>query len=71
MSILKLCIAGLGSVGSIGEELKDLKQTVSLNTFIQDFDIMWNRAEISEKQASVFFVGGLEMEIKIKLSKNI
>jgi hypothetical protein len=49
VSILKLCIAGLGSVGSIGEELKDLKQTVSLNTFIQDFDIMWNRTEINEK----------------------
>lgn len=68
---MKLCIAGLGSVGSIGEELKDLKQTGSLNTFIQDFDIMWNRAEISKKQAPVFFVGGLEMKIKIKLNKNI
>lgn len=36
----------------------------SLEDISQGFDVMWNRAEINEKQALVFFIGGLEVEIK-------
>jgi len=46
------------------EELMELRQTDNLETYIQDFDILWNKADISEKQAMVFFIGGLEIEIK-------
>ena len=46
------------------EELKDLEQKADLETYIQEFDILWNRAEITERQALVFFLGGLEVEIK-------
>jgi hypothetical protein len=46
------------------EELKDLKQKVDLETYTQEFDILWNRAEMTERQALVFFLGGLEVEIK-------
>ena len=42
------------------EELKDLKQEGNLETYIKDFDILWNRVEIDEKYALVFFLGGLE-----------
>jgi len=40
-----------------------LKQEDDLKAYIQDFD-MWNRDEINKKQALVFFLGGLEVEIK-------
>ena len=46
------------------EELKDLKQEGDLETYIKDFDILWNRAEIDERYALIFFLGGLETEIK-------
>jgi hypothetical protein len=46
------------------EELKDLKQEGDLETYIRDFDILWNRAEIDERYALIFFLGGLEIEIK-------
>ena len=39
------------------KELKDLKHEGDLETYIQDFDMLWNRAEIIEKQALVFFSG--------------
>jgi hypothetical protein len=42
----------------------ELRQMGGLETYIQDFDILWNWAEISEKQALVFFIGGLKIEIK-------
>lgn len=46
------------------EELMDLRQVKSLEAYIQDFDILQNKADISEKQAFMFFMGGLEIEIK-------
>lgn len=46
------------------EELMDLRQTRNLETYVQDFDVLCNRAEINEKQAMVFFIRGLEVEIK-------
>ena len=42
------------------EELKDLKQEGELEAYIKDFDILWNRAEIDERYALIFFLGGLE-----------
>jgi len=46
------------------EALMELKQLGNLEEYIQDFDILWNKAEINEKQALVIFLGGLELEIK-------
>jgi len=46
------------------EELIELRQISSLETYIQDFDVLWNKADISERQAMVFFIGGLEIKIK-------
>lgn len=46
------------------KELMELRQTGSLETYIQDFDILWNKADIGEKQEMVFFIRGLEIEIK-------
>nr|TKS06762.1 hypothetical protein D5086_0000119590 [Populus alba] len=46
------------------EELMELRQTCSLKTYIQEFDVLWNKTDISERQAMVFFIGGLEIEIK-------
>jgi hypothetical protein len=46
------------------EELMELKQRGELEEYIQDFDILWNKAEVSEKQALVIFLGGLETKIK-------
>jgi len=46
------------------EELIELKQKNDLETYIKDFDILWNRSEISEKNTLVFFIGGLEVEVK-------
>jgi hypothetical protein len=34
-----------------------------LESYIRDFDILWNKAEISEKQALVFFLAGLKVKI--------
>jgi hypothetical protein len=42
----------------------ELKQQGELEEYIQEFDILWNKAEMSEKQALVIFLGGLELEIK-------
>jgi len=46
------------------EELIELKQKNDLETYIKDFDILSNRSEISEKNALVFFIGGLDVEVK-------
>jgi hypothetical protein len=46
------------------EKLIELKQKNDLETYIKDFDILWNRSEISEKNALVFFIRGLEVEVK-------
>ena len=46
------------------EDLIDLKQVGTLENYIHDFDILWNKAGIWEKQALVIFLGGLELEIK-------
>jgi hypothetical protein len=35
-----------------------------LEEYIQKFDILWNKIEMSEKQALVIFLDGLELEIK-------
>jgi hypothetical protein len=42
----------------------DLIQIETLETYIQDFDILWNTIAILKKQALVFFIGGLEIQIK-------
>lgn len=47
-----------------------MRQMVSLESYIQDFDILQNKAEISKKQALLFFVGRLEIKIK-KPSQNV
>lgn len=54
------------------EELMELKQLEDLKGYIQDFDILWNKAKISKKQALVIFLGGLEKEIKntVKISES-
>jgi hypothetical protein len=46
------------------EDLIDLKQVGTLENYIHDFDILWNKAGIREKQSLVIFLGGLELEIK-------
>nr|TKR68966.1 hypothetical protein D5086_0000309060 [Populus alba] len=38
------------------EELKDLKQDGELEAYIKDFDVLWNRAEIDERYALIFFL---------------
>jgi hypothetical protein len=38
-----------------------------LETYIRDFDILWNRVEIDERYVLIFFLGGLDIEIKIWL----
>jgi hypothetical protein len=48
----------------------ELKQLRDLEEYIQDFDILWNKAKISEKQALVIFLGGLELELK-KHNENV
>jgi len=42
----------------------ELKQHGEFEKYIQEFDVLWNKAEMSEKQALVIFLGGLEREIK-------
>jgi hypothetical protein len=46
------------------EDLIDLKQVGTLENYIHNFDILWNKVGIGEKQALVIFLGGLELEIK-------
>lgn len=46
------------------EELTEHKQAGDLEVYIKEFDMLWNRAQVTEKQALVFFLGGLETEIK-------
>jgi hypothetical protein len=41
------------------KELMELRQVGNLETYIQNFDILWNRAEVNEKSALVFFIRGL------------
>lgn len=57
-----LCAKFGGQVDPL-KELMDLRQTGNLEVYIQDFDILWNKAEINEKQVMIFFIGGLEIEI--------
>jgi hypothetical protein len=42
----------------------DIRDVENLETYIQGFNILWNRANIIKKQVLVFFIGGLEVEIK-------
>ena len=60
----KLYALSLGASKTLSKNLIELRQFGGLKTYIQDFDILKNRAEISEKQALVFFIGGLKIEIK-------
>ena len=46
------------------EELNDLRHNKELEGYNKDLDILWNRAEINEKQALIFFLWGLKVEIK-------
>jgi hypothetical protein len=57
-----LCAKFGGQVDPL-KELMDLRQTGNLEVYIQDFDILWNKAEINEKQVMIFFIGGLEIKI--------
>jgi hypothetical protein len=57
-----LCAKFGGQVDPL-KELMDLRQTGNLEVYIQDFDILWNKAEINEKQVMIFFIGRLEIEI--------
>jgi hypothetical protein len=57
-----LCAKFGGQVDPL-KELMDLRQTGNLEVYIQDFDSLWNKAEINEKQVMIFFIGGLEIEI--------
>ena len=50
--------------GGIQDPLEELRQHGDLEEYIQDFDILWNKAEINEKQALVIFLGHMELEIK-------
>jgi hypothetical protein len=43
-----LCAKFGGQVDPL-KELMDLRQTGNLEVYIQDFDILWNKAEINEK----------------------
>lgn len=54
------------------EELMELRQVGNLETYIQNFDMLWNRVEVNEKSALVFFIRGLGVEIKnlAKLQEN-
>lgn len=52
-----------GSEGPI-ERTHGIKEVGNLETCIQNFDILWNRAEVNEKSALVFFIRGLGVEIK-------
>jgi hypothetical protein len=42
----------------------NIRQVRCLESYIQDFDILWNIVEIYEKQTLVFFIGGIQIEIK-------
>jgi hypothetical protein len=42
----------------------DIRYMENLETYIQGFNILWNRAKITKKQVLVFFIGGLEVKIK-------
>jgi hypothetical protein len=57
-----LCAKFGGQVDPL-KELMDLRQTGNLEVYIQDFDSLWNKAEINEKQVMIFFIGGLEIKI--------
>lgn len=57
-----LCAKFGGQVDPL-KELMDLRQTGNLEVYIQDFDSLWNKAEINEKQVMIFFICGLEIEI--------
>jgi hypothetical protein len=46
------------------KDLIDLKQVRTLESYIHDFDVLWNKAGIGERQALVIFLEGLELEIK-------
>jgi hypothetical protein len=41
------------------KELTEYKQEGELEGYIKDFDILWNKAKISKRQALVFFLGGV------------
>jgi len=46
------------------KDLIDLKQVRTLESYIHDFDVLWNKAGIRERQALIIFLEGLELEIK-------
>ena len=52
------------------EELMELKQLEDLKGYIQDFDILWNKAKISKK-TSFSYLFGRSGERNRKHSKNI
>ena len=46
------------------EKLKNIKQIGDFEGYTRDSDILWTKAEISKNQALMFFLGGMELEIK-------
>ena len=57
-------VAGLEVDRNPLKELIELKQKNNLETYIKDFNILYNRSKISKKNALVFFVWGLDVEVK-------
>ena len=46
------------------EKLNDFRQIEDLEGYIKDFDVLWNKTEISDNQVLIFFLRGLKVEIK-------
>jgi len=53
-----------GGQKNLVEELIDLKQMGDLDSYIHDFDILWNKVGIEKRQVLVIFLWGLEVKIK-------
>ena len=49
---------------ALGRRHQSFGRVRDLEEYIQDFDILLNKAEVNEKQALVIFLGGIDLEIK-------
>ena len=49
------------------EELKELKQTGALQDYVKAFELLWDRAQLSESQALGCFLIGLNHEIEMEV----
>ena len=48
-------------------ELKELKQTGALQDYVTAFELLWDRAQLSESQALSCFLPGLNHEIEMEV----